>query len=100
MTFIFALHILLLNTFPCADTSINLDNEQQEMVFSANLDHSHTALDFCTPFCTCHCCHVHTIDFALTSYAPFHTELFSRKFVYNNGLGEEAAYSLLDPPQV
>ena len=99
-TLILSLYILTLNAFPCMDRDRGSENSQTEVVSSSGLDHSHSTSDLCPPFCTCHCCHVHTVDFASTNFRPFNKQIFSNIFVHFDSIGEDHVYSLLDPPRV
>ncbi|MFC6859601.1 MULTISPECIES: DUF6660 family protein [Flavobacteriaceae] len=100
LTFIFALYVLTLNAFPCSDTDAFCDNSQTEVMATYNLDHNHSASELCPPFCTCHCCHVHTVEFASVNFKPINTEISSKVFLHFESLGEEPISSLLDPPRV
>jgi len=101
LTFIFGLYILTLNALPCADVGADVfsDNPQTEVVSASSLDHNHGISDTCPPFCTCHCCHVHTVDFGSVDFKPIITEISSEVFVHFDSIGEEAINSLLDPPR-
>lgn len=102
LTFIFGLYILTLNALPCTDVNADVvsDTSQTEFVSASNLDHNHSASDLCPPFCTCHCCHVHTVDFGSVNFKPINTEISSKIFIHFDSIGEEPIYSLLDPPRV
>ncbi|MAM17426.1 MAG: hypothetical protein CME35_00470 [Gramella sp.] len=102
LTFIFGLYILTLNALPCTDVSADVvsDNSQTVVVAASNLDHNHSVSDTCHPFCTCHCCHVHTVEFASANFKPVNTEISSKIFLHFDSLGEEPISSLLDPPRV
>jgi len=96
---ILSFYFLALNALPCSDNGIN-DNSKTEVLSSSNLDHNHTAFDQCPPFCTCHCCHVHTADFASANFKPINTEISSKVFFHFDRIGDEPILSLLDPPKV
>ena len=100
VTFIVGLYVLTLNAFPCSDTDAFCDNSQTEVMATYNLDHNHSASELCPPFCTCHCCHVHTVEFASVNFKPINTEISSKVFLHFESLGEEPISSLLDPPRV
>jgi len=85
---------------PCNDTSMYVDNSQIEVAFNPDLDHSHTAFDQCPPFCTCHCCHVHTIDFGSSNFQPLISEISSEVLGHSDNLGQDISFSLLQPPKV
>jgi len=100
LTFIFGLYVLTLNAFPCTDTDVASGDSQTEVASTSNSDHSHTASDLCPPFCTCHCCHVHTVDFGSVNFKPINTGISSKVFLHFDSLGKEPISSLLDPPRV
>jgi len=85
---------------PCNDLSIDENTSQIETAFNTSLDHSHTAFDLCPPFCTCHCCHVHTIDFGSSNFEPVISEISSKVFCHSANLGLDISNSLLQPPKV
>jgi len=97
---IFSFYILALNVLPCNDANLGTDNQQIEVAFNPDLDHSHTALDLCPPFCTCHCCHVHTIDFGSSNFEPLISEISSEVLGHSDNLGLDISHSLLQPPKV
>ncbi|MFI2744079.1 DUF6660 family protein [Zhouia sp. PK063] len=100
LIFIFGLYVLMLNAFPCTDTDVFSNNFQTEVVAFSNLDHNHNTSDLCSPFCTCHCCHVHTVDFSSADFKLINTEIYSNLFLHFDSLGQEPILSLLDPPRV
>jgi len=85
---------------PCNDSSIDVDNSQIEAAFNTDLGHSHSAFVLCPPFCTCHCCHVHTIDFGSSNFKPIISEISSEVFGHIDNLGQDISHSLLQPPKV
>ncbi|WP_423738321.1 DUF6660 family protein [Christiangramia fulva] len=102
LAFIFGLYVLTLNAFPCTDVNADVvsDNSQTEVIVASNLNHEHSALDLCPPFCTCHCCHVHTVDFGSVIFKPINQQISSKVFLHFDSIGEEPILSLLDPPRV
>jgi hypothetical protein len=93
-------YILTLNVFPCTDGGEVSVTSQTEVSQGADLNHGDLYQDLCAPFCTCHCCHVHTLEFPLADAAPFYREISSQLFLHFDSLGEEAISILLDPPRV
>jgi len=84
----------------CNDSSIDVDNSQIEATFNTDLDHSHSAFVLCPPFCTCHCCHVHTIDFGSSNFEPIISGISSEVFGHFDNPGQDITHSLLQPPKV
>lgn len=103
---IFSVYMLGLNLLPCSDNDASIENGSSATIIStsnvfSDLDHSHSkTLDTCTPFCTCHCCHVHNIDFGSAVFRPVTPQVFKNEFIHISSLGEEPVRSLLDPPRV
>ncbi|WP_373057619.1 DUF6660 family protein [Zunongwangia sp. H14] len=99
---IFAIYVLALNMFPCTDVASDVvsHNSQTELISVSGLDHNHTASDLCPPFCTCHCCHVHIVDFGAVNFRPVSAQIASTGFLHFDDIGEESLHSLLDPPRI
>jgi len=51
---------LALNVVPCSDATNSADDTQVVTVIDIDGDHDQDC-ELCSPFCQCHCCHVHTI---------------------------------------
>lgn len=94
--------------FPCNDAQTQNSNDNiatAAVIFSPSdnpgIDHSHSpASDLCPPFCTCHCCHVHTIDFGAISFQALNPEISVANTTYLDKVGDEISRSFLDPPRV
>ncbi|WP_340066610.1 DUF6660 family protein [Ascidiimonas aurantiaca] len=98
---ILSFYILALNLQPCNDTDFPDDIAQMEVAMDMDLDHSEKgALDLCTPFCTCHCCHVHILDFGLPGFEPIMMDISMEPCIHFDNVGKEFTHSLLQPPQV
>jgi len=97
---ILSFYILALNGFPCNDNGVDTDNYETEIAHNLDLNNTHSAFDLCPPFCTCHCCHVHTIDFGSSNFEPLISEISSEVLGYSDNLGQDISYSLLQPPKV
>ncbi|MAU14451.1 MAG: hypothetical protein CMH46_02805 [Muricauda sp.] len=101
ITFILSFYILSLNAVPCSDTGVPVNDSQVEFTMDADMDSSHNDVtDFCSPFCTCHCCHVHTINFGLPDFEPIVMGFPFEPIIHFDNLGKEYTHSLLQPPQV
>ncbi len=97
IAFILSTYILALNLSPCEDNIPSASDVKVEI--SQAEDNGHKDLDLCSPFCQCHCCHVHTIDFGLTSFEPLVAIISSEIFTHFDSLGEEIQYSIFQPPR-
>ena len=66
-------------------------------------DHSHsndTTQDLCSPFCQCHCCHVHVVEILINDFETINNEIFTHQFIHFNNSGKEITKRLLQPPRV
>ena len=102
---ILSLYIFGLNLLACndSDTSQVISDSEVTMVATQDLDfdHSHNkVVDLCPPFCSCHCCHVHTVDFGSSHFEPLIAEIPSKAFAHFDSSAEEPILSFLDPPKV
>ena len=85
---------------PCADTASDSNYALNEFSQTADADHDHSVYDLCSPFCQCHCCHVHTINFGLVAFEPIQPAFPLEFFARFDNLGKDIPHSLLQPPQV
>ncbi|WP_363317812.1 DUF6660 family protein [uncultured Dokdonia sp.] len=99
-TIILSIYFLALNFAPCADTVVDSDDTQIEYSLTADADHEHSDNDLCSPFCQCHCCHVHTINFGLVAFQPLQPAIPHEFFAHFDNLGKDIPHSLLQPPRV
>jgi hypothetical protein len=101
---ILSFYVLGLNFLACNDdfSSLKTDTEITEVDFQdLDIDHTHDQqADSCSPFCSCHCCHVHTINFNSPEFQPLVSNISSEIFTNFDGLSKEIPHSLLQPPQV
>lgn len=93
-------YILSLNVLPCTDSADVSVTSQTEVSLNSDLHHGDFDQDLCAPFCTCHCCHVHSLESPLADASPFYREISSELFLHFDSLSEEAISILLDPPRV
>lgn len=94
--FIFSIYLFSLNAMPCSDGDAELGLETR---VSMDMEHSHNGVDLCSPFCACHCCHVHNIDFGMASVQIVPIEFFKEIPIYFDGTGIKHEHSLLRPPR-
>ncbi|HEA22343.1 MAG TPA: hypothetical protein ENH87_15680 [Pricia antarctica] len=96
---ILSFYILALNALPCSDTRAGFDDTRIEAAFGTDSGHDHGAFDLCPPFCSCHCCHVHTIDFGATAFTPLPSPISKENFSHFEGVSDGVLLSLLQPPR-
>ncbi|WP_108424453.1 DUF6660 family protein [Flagellimonas amoyensis] len=99
LAIILSLYFLGLNAIPCGDSEmVGGDDTQKVSVIDHEGGHD-GAYELCSPFCQCHCCHVHTVDFGITTFEPMTHSIVRENFVHFDGLGKEVAFSLFQPPR-
>ncbi|WP_345740596.1 DUF6660 family protein [Maribacter luteus] len=96
---ILSIYFLALNVLPCSDTVNAADDTQEVSVIDFNGEHDQEC-ELCSPFCQCHCCHVHTIDFGLAAFEPLQPSITQENFAHFDSLGKDISHSLLQPPRV
>jgi len=96
---ILSMYFLALNLVPCSDDGIS---HSADVEFQVDLDHDQDGHngDLCSPFCQCHCCHVHTINFGIVDFVPISIPISQESFGNLSNTGQEITYSLLQPPRV
>ncbi len=96
---ILAFYIFALNLAPCEDTAA-VDNLTSIEISQPADDHQHQGLDLCSPFCICHCCHIHATNFKIVDSTLTSTDISKKVFFYSNRLEKDFYTSILQPPQV
>ncbi|WP_121665516.1 DUF6660 family protein [Mesonia aquimarina] len=101
-TIILSIFFLGLNFVPCNDNSTATEDSQVLIELDQNAnDHQHnTTGDSCSPFCQCHCCHVHVTQFNIANFQPITPEISTVEFIHFNSFGKEISKQLLQPPRV
>ncbi|MGR7813651.1 DUF6660 family protein [Lacinutrix undariae] len=99
ITFILSFYLLALNFMPCSDSVPNNNEFQTEISQHIDLEHEHNNLDFCSPFCQCHCCHVHATYTATNDYEIVAVEISTKLFLHFDSLGKDINNPLFQPPR-
>lgn len=84
---------------PCNDTVEIEDDSQVVSVIDYDGEHDQDC-ELCSPFCHCHCCHVHTVDFGITSFEPYQNTISKKYFDHFDSRSKGISLSLFQPPQV
>jgi len=98
LAFILSIYILTLNLAPCEDYTV-LDDEVKIEISQQSLG-DHTDLDLCSPFCQCHCCHIHATYLSKVDCAIASIDISTKLFFHFNGLEKDFTTSILQPPRV
>nr|WP_313781144.1 DUF6660 family protein [Allomuricauda sp.] len=99
LAIILSTYFLALNVVPCSDAGNVAEDSQVVATVDFDGDHDQDC-ELCSPFCQCHCCHVHTIGFGLTTFEPFNPLISQDNFNHFDSIGKDISLSLLQPPQV
>ena len=59
---ILSVYFLALNLVPCDDAPVSQQETAEYEQLQQIEQHAPAAADDCTPFCQCHCCHVHVVN--------------------------------------
>ena len=100
VAFILSIYILALNFTPCEDNVLEGNEVKIEISQNIDVDHSHADLDLCSPFCQCHCCHIHATYFNLVNLTSTSTQISTEVFTYFENLGTDIPNTILQPPRV
>ncbi len=97
-TITLSIYFLTLNFLQCEDSAVDISDLEIEI--SQNIDHDDCALDLCSPFCQCYCCHMHVINFNVHQPTLHLVEIHSEIFTHKEGVIKDIALTILQPPQV
>ncbi|KJD33785.1 hypothetical protein PK35_03255 [Tamlana nanhaiensis] len=99
LAFILSIYIFTLNLMPCED-SVVADNEvKTEISQKHDSDHNHQDNDLCSPFCQCHCCHIHVTQCQATEYNLVKPIISTQVGHHFEGLVKNFNASILQPPR-
>tara|TARA_R110002072_G_scaffold97577_1_gene214596 strand:+ start:720 stop:1031 length:312 start_codon:yes stop_codon:yes gene_type:complete len=100
IAFILSIYILALNFAPCEDNATSDNDIKIEISQNSGASEGHNVLDLCSPFCQCHCCHIHATYFNVEEATIASKKIFTDIFMHFDGLGKDIHISILQPPQV
>ncbi|MFD1095515.1 DUF6660 family protein [Salegentibacter chungangensis] len=84
---------------PCED-SINIETDTAEFHKVDTSGHNTSHTDDCSPFCQCHCCHVHYTNLENTQQELIGLEISKALPEKSDELGEGIPRSFFQPPRV
>lgn len=99
LTLILSVYFLALNVVPCSDADIVTDN-QVTLAADNGVDQGHAFNDMCSPFCMCHCCHTHTVNFNMVTFELFQPLISQEELAHFESSGKDVFLDLLQPPRV
>ncbi|MHA7944451.1 DUF6660 family protein [Formosa sp. 3Alg 14/1] len=97
---ILSIYILALNFAPCEDIASIDDDITTEITQQSDANHDHNATDECSPFCQCHCCHIHATEFTPLQVTFTVPDISTKIFLHFDSLGQDFNQTLLQPPRV
>ncbi|XCF04745.1 DUF6660 family protein [Tamlana crocina] len=100
LALILSIYIFALNLVPCEDNGIPDNEVKTEISQALDNDHQHQGADLCSPFCQCHCCHIHVAQFNVLDYSLSNIVVQTQVFNHFEGLEKDFNTTLLQPPQV
>jgi Family of unknown function (DUF6660) len=98
--FILSIYILALSFAPCQDNGTIGNDVKIEISQSGDVDVNHNVLDLCSPFCQCHCCHIHATYFNFEELTVVSQKISTEIYLHFDGLGKDINHSILQPPRV
>ena len=96
---ILSVYFLALNFAPCEDDASVCDNDTTEISQHSDSDHDHGTSDDCSPFCQCHCCHVHVVQFNPIEISFNVLDISTKQFLHFDSLGQDVNETILQPPR-
>jgi len=98
VSIILSFYLVGLTFIPCEDEVLQ-ENESIDQFADQSTDHNNIN-DACTPFCQCHCCHVHVLNFE-SPVLEFKTREISTLITdIKQDAGTEIPHSHFQPPRV
>lgn len=88
---------------PCDDAVAS--NEEEKISVSVELDQDQHekekgGADDCPPFCQCHCCHVHVVQFYPSGFEVLESQISTLIIQKGDNFEEEIPDSHFQPPRV
>nr|WP_313792101.1 DUF6660 family protein [Muricauda sp. UBA7809] len=101
LTIILSFYFLALNVVPCGDSgTASTAKDDAQVVSVMDYDGNHDQdCELCSPFCQCHCCHVHTIDFGIIAFTPLPNPISQENFSHFESVSDGVVSSVLQPPR-
>ncbi|PNW26624.1 DUF6660 family protein [Formosa algae] len=96
---ILSVYFLALNFAPCEDDASVCDNDTTEISQHSDSDHNQGTSDDCSPFCQCHCCHIHVTQFTPVEISFLVPDISTELFLHFDSLGQDVNQTILQPPR-
>ncbi|MDR5590488.1 DUF6660 family protein [Christiangramia sp. SM2212] len=96
---IFSVYFLGLSFMPCEDDVTTLE-DATEFHQVDNTQSSGAAADDCSPFCQCHCCHIHITTIESEEADFLVPEISTKISSFRYDIGDDIPHSLFQPPRI
>ncbi|WP_370629880.1 DUF6660 family protein [Zunongwangia sp. SCSIO 43204] len=96
---IFSVYLLSLSFMPCED-NVTFQKETTEFHQVDGTHASGTAADDCSPFCQCHCCHLHIVVFDTNEIDLISLDISTMISTFRYEMGDDIPQFLFQPPRV
>lgn len=97
---ILSIYIFGLNLASCDDYDVLNNEVKTEISQTIDAEYQQQDSDLCSPFCQCHCCHVHTTQFKIVEFTITSTTISTEVYYHFKGLVKDFNAIILQPPQV
>lgn len=97
--FILSIYFLGLNFVPCGDHDVDTSDNSHKTSQQVDADNDQCSSDICSPFCHCHCCHAHTINFEIVAFKPLQHTISREMFDPFYGHSKDVSISIFQPPR-
>ena len=98
LSIIFSFYLIGLTIVPCEDES-NLDTVSFEQITDLEDQHQ-TGADLCSPFCQCHCCHIHVLNIETVESEALDIQVSTLIIERNAESGIEIPDTHFQPPRI
>ncbi len=85
---------------PCEDNSVSQQETAEFEQIQQGEQHAPAEADSCTPFCQCHCCHVHVVNINLENFTAIEPAISTLIIQKGEISGEEIPDFHFQPPRV
>jgi hypothetical protein len=101
LAIILSVYFLGLNFVPCEDTPMEMEKVETEISEVITLNKvTAGSVDDCSPFCQCHCCHIHVARFDGTYYPLLEPEISTSILLTGGIIGQEFPDDHFQPPRI
>jgi len=98
LSIILSIYLIGLTVVPCEDDA---NKEEISIEQVSNLEsQQETGADLCSPFCQCHCCHIHVLSIANHTSEVLDIQVSTRIIERHQESGIELPNTHFQPPRI